>query len=502
MNSILDKAYIGCKQIKDQKELKEYKNKGRKLAKLPLRGNKHISGLEFRPKKWVGESDVLVVHFDENGNQQEFVKEYIITRTGQVYFRKRDGSRRDLTLNKKTGCFTLYIKDENGNSIRITPQQTFLLCTSYLANYDDWDDVMQNRGKTGDAQVDHVLQENEPNVDIQCLDLVTRAENMNRKNLDPKNKETNQKAAKSRGKPFTITIKEDGKDDIVLEATSVHDGVALLEQQRINISHVTISNYLNGKGKKNYIQSKKTQQRKVIFKYTNEFLEDQKDFPGEIWRTEDEWKLAKEIRKVFEKKKHVPPEAISSFGRIKTNNDIKTYGIYVSDAQHIYNAALVHRLVGLAFHDYIEDDPKRQGFTSENTVVRHINDRELEERDIDVEKKYRTVVIDGEERRVHSNHIDTLEFGSQKENMQDLSKNMIYEAQQIPMNEFMVTPLREDRQEIPGTFHSIPEFLKFVEEQKIDTKFNSGSVYLALNGKITQHKDYKFTYVIPRVETQ
>ena len=494
MNSILDKLYINCKQIKNQEELEEYKEKGRKLRELPLRGNTHISGLVFRPKKWVSDDseDVYVNHFDEHGNQQEFVKDYIITRTGQVYYIDNDGSPKPMSLDK-TGCFTLSLKkpDENGKK-KIRPRQTLLQCASYLANYDDWDVVMQNRGKTGDAQVDHVLQENEPNVDIQCLDLVTCAENLNRKCLDLKNKETNQKSGKNRGKPFTITIQEVSKDDIVLNASYVTDGEALLEQQGITIGRMTISNYLNGKFKKDYMQSKKTQQRKVIFKYTEEFLEDQKDLPGEIWRTKEEWDRVEEIIKIFENKKYVgAPKAISNFGRIKTNYDKVTYGNYKSGV-HKYNGARVHRLVGLAFNDHPENDPKRQGYTPENTVVRHINEHELKERGIDVEKKYR---IDEKKRKVLSNHIDTLEFGTIADNNKDRSNHNIHKDQQIPMNEFSVTPLRNDLPEFNRTFHSVSEFLKFVEEQNIDITFHSSNVNKALRGEYTHHRHYKFSYV-------
>ena len=497
MNSILEKFFRGCKKIKDQKELEEYKNKGRKLHKLPLRGNKHISGLEFRPKKWVSKysDDVYVNHFDEHGNQQEFVKEYIITRTGQVYTLNNDGSKTDMVLDM--GRFQLKLKepDENGTKT-IRPQQTFLLCTSYLANYDGWDVIMQNRCKGEYAEVDHVLQNNEPNVDIQCLDLVTHAENVNRSTLDPKYKETIMNRAKSQGKPFTITIKEDGKYDIVLEAISCNDGVTLLKDKGITIVRPTIRYYLNGKNKKEFKQNGKT----VMFKHTAEFLEDQEDIHGEIWRTEKDWNLAKEIRKVFENKAKGPPKAISNFGRIKTNKDIKTYGIYISDAQHIYNDALVHRLVGFAFHDYIEKDPNRQVYTPENTIVRHINYHELKERGID-EKKYRT---DKEGRRVLSNHIDTLEFGTPKDNSQDLSEDKIHKEQQIPMNEFRVTPLplRKDLPKFNRTFHSVSEFLKFIKEKKIDIKFHHWGVDQALKGEYKSHKRYEFAYVKSQVETQ
>ena len=129
----------------------------------------------------------------------------------------------------------------------------------------------------------------------------------------------------------------------------------------------------------------------------------------------------------------------------------------------------------------------------------------LKKRGIDVEKKYRTVVIDGEERRVLSNHIDTLEFGTQKENMQDLSNNKIYEAQQIPMNEFRVTPLETLEKDLPKfnrTFHSVSEFLEFVEDQHIGIEFDGSNVGKALNGKYNQTCGYKFTYVESQVETQ
>ena len=132
----------------------------------------------------------------------------------------------------------------------------------------------------------------------------------------------------------------------------------------------------------------------------------------------------------------------------------------------------------------------------------NINKHELKKRGIDVEKKYRTVVIDGVKRRVLSNHIDTLEFGTIADNNQDLSEDMIYEAQQIPMNEFRVTPLRKDLPKFNRTFHSVPEFLEFVEEQKNDTKFNDGNVRKALKGERNSASGYKFTYVESRVKSQ
>ena len=327
-------------------------------------------------------------------------------------------------------------------------------------------------------------------------------------NLDQKKKEANMKKAEGNikrakciGHPFTMTILSNGKVEIVLNAISCPDGAVLLKQQGINICRKTISNYLNGKYKKDYMQSKKTQQRKVIFKYTDEFFEDQKDLPGEIWRTEDEWDRAKDIIEHFKNRNNVlPPKAISNFGRIKTNMGKVMFVSYNSKSNgiHTYNNVRVRLLVGLAFNDYLENDPNRQGYTPEKPFARHLTDNELIKNGIDVKKKYR---IDKERRRVHSNHIDTLEFCNIPSTIQYYS-NEIQNAQQDPMNEFRVTPLYKDRKEIPGTFHSVPEFINCVKEKKIDITFNSGHIHGVLKGENTHHRHYKFTYVIPRVETQ
>ena len=81
--------------------------------------------------------------------------------------------------------------------------------------------------------------------------------------------------------------------------------------------------------------------------------------------------------------------------------------------------------------------------------------------------------------------------------MQDRSNDKIHKDQQDQMNAFSVTPLplRKDLPKIPGTFHSIREFLNFVDEQNIEVTFHNGNVRKALNGKYTQTCGYKFTYV-------
>ena len=470
--NISEKFFIGCQKIKDEGDLLVYQKKADEFSKLPLRGNVHISGTQFKPD-WVDDDseDVYLRHFDKDGNKQKFVKEYIIPRTGEVYHRRKDGSKKYMKLNK-LGYFQLSIKDADGKSKCIQARQTFLQITSYFANYTGWDVIMQNRCKGGSAEVDHVLQTNEPNVDIQCLDLVTKAENIDRKNLDPKQKETNEKVAKSRGKPFTITIREDGEDDIVLDARSAYEGEDLLKERGITMSYTTISNRLNNE--KEYMKNGKT----MIFKYTQDFLESQETSPNEIWRKEEEW--------VLDKYKGKGPKEISNFGRLKNHNGKISDGHYKlvgKEYINYYNKVRMSRLIAFAFNDHIVAN-NRQGYKDGDTVVRHLNDHEC-----DVNKKYRIVEIDGIQRRVLSNHIDTLEFGTSKQNSQDRSEDLIFKAKQDPLNEFYLTLKKKNLKEIPGTFHSVPEL-----EQKTGIEFHN--VYSVLKGELKSCQGYKFDYVI------
>ena len=479
--NISEKFFTGCQKMKDEGDLKEYQNKADEFSKLPLRGNVHISGTQFKPD-WVSDDseDVYLRHFDKDGNKQKFVKDYIIQRTGQVYHLKSDGSKKYMKLDNR-GYFHLYIKDADGKSKKIQVRQTFLQITSYFANYTGWDVIMKNRGTNGSAQVDHVQQENKPYVDIQCLDLVTHEENNTRRDLAPKSIKTHEKKAISQGKPYTITIREDGEDDIVLNARSTYEGVDLLKERGIAMSRETISNRLHDE--KEYMKNGKT----IRVKYTQEFLESQKTSPGENWRKEKDWDLNEY------KEGKGPPKEISNFGRLKNKFGTITYGNYKLEGNeyiNYYNDVHVSRLVAFAFNDRIKTN-HRQGYKDGDTVVRHINDHEC-----DVTKKYRIVEIDGVERRVLSNHIDTLEFGTSKENNQDISKDLIYKDKQDPLNEFYLipkTPKKKNLKEISGTFHSVPEFLK---EQKTGIEFHNSNVNKALRGIYGSCGGYKFTFVI------
>mmetsp|Transcript_8530 Transcript_8530/g.24232 ORF Transcript_8530/g.24232 Transcript_8530/m.24232 type:complete len:949 (+) Transcript_8530:1308-4154(+) len=55
------------------------------------------------------------------------------------------------------------------------------------------------------------------------------------------------KAGKGGGRPFSITIKEEGKADVVLDATSEPDGIRLLGEKGITVSQKPINSRLSGK---------------------------------------------------------------------------------------------------------------------------------------------------------------------------------------------------------------------------------------------------------------
>ena len=151
MTLITEKFFIGCKKMKYKEELKKYKEKAHEYSELPLRGNTHISGTEFKPM-WVSDDseDVYVVHYDKQGNRLKFAKKYIIERNGKVYTLRKNGSKNYLKLYRRQIYLSLNEPDENGKKT-VKPQQTFLQITSYFANHGGWDIIMQNRGKKGSA---------------------------------------------------------------------------------------------------------------------------------------------------------------------------------------------------------------------------------------------------------------------------------------------------------------------------------------------------------------
>ena len=55
------------------------------------------------------------------------------------------------------------------------------------------------------------------------------------------------KSGKGGGKPFAITIKEEGKTDVVLHATCVADGIRLLKEKGIDVKPKPINGRLSGK---------------------------------------------------------------------------------------------------------------------------------------------------------------------------------------------------------------------------------------------------------------
>ena len=118
------------------------------------------------------------------------------------------------------------------------------------------------------ASVVHVtyLMERESNCKIQCyIDSAVRqpplfeqsAVLIARIKLHPDSKPYHG-ASRAEGKPFKITIKEAGKADVVLDATSLPDGIDLLKKEGITVSQKPIHNRLLGKVTSDFVKDGKT----------------------------------------------------------------------------------------------------------------------------------------------------------------------------------------------------------------------------------------------------
>ncbi len=87
------------------------------------------------------------------------------------------------------------------------------------------------------------------------------------------------KGGKGGGKPFAITIKEEGKTDVVLQATSQPDGVKELEKKGITVTRFDIMNRLNGKIKSDLTRDGKT----CKFAYTKVTLPKKKELEQDMY---------------------------------------------------------------------------------------------------------------------------------------------------------------------------------------------------------------------------
>ena len=97
--------------------------------------------------------------------------------------------------------------------------------------------------------------------------------------LHPDSKPFHAKTGPGGGKPFSITIKEEGKADVVLQATSLTDGKKELEKKGINVSRKPMDSRLSGKVTSDFVRDGKT----IKFAYTEVHVPKKEDLEQEMY---------------------------------------------------------------------------------------------------------------------------------------------------------------------------------------------------------------------------
>tara|TARA_Y100000389_G_scaffold204259_1_gene255913 strand:- start:6630 stop:7802 length:1173 start_codon:yes stop_codon:yes gene_type:complete len=338
----------------------------------------------------INKEDALLISLNEKGKPKKLKFAYYITPEGDKYRLNEKNEKINVSENK----VSLYkISFEDGTSKNIRPHHHQLW--SYYPHL-DWRPFCENLSKKGGSAastVDHIKQDkNDKRCHYKFLEAVPHTENAKRNRLF-NDKETTLKQVKSRGKSFIMTI--DGKDKEGFN--SCGDAVKYLsEKHNIDVWGSNISSCLIGKQKTVY-------NGRLTFEYTEEYLNSQNDLPNEIWKTLEQCCQKEAIENKYKTiKNRDPPKAISNMGRIKNGKGKKSYGCERPDNTSIYNSVRVHILVWLAFSET------------------EIGDKLL------LHNYHHPSNIKDENGSVirYSNWFETLRLGTQKENMNDMSKDI------------------------------------------------------------------------------
>ena len=410
--------------------------------------------------------DALIVVFDEKGKQVKLKYKYYMTPLGDRYRlnKNKDGTFKKIFVSEnKGGVYKLRLLDGSIKSFKVHHLQLW----SYYTNL-DWKPFCENiRGNGGnnDAGVDHIKQEHTA-CHYKYLEAVPQSENARRSGLS-KDKERKVKEAQSRGKSFIMNL--DG-EQIGGEFPSRNKAVEYLSKtHKITVDPSNISACLNGKQKTTY-------NGRLTFEYTEEYLDTQKDLPGEKWKKMEEWCQKEAIIKRYERIQNLgPPKAISDKGRIMTNKGKITNGIQFKGANHsTFNSVQVHILIWEAFK------------------LIKIGDKCLLHED-----KHHSNTFDKETGKVsrYSNWFETLRLGTNQENRNDMSKEMERRAKLNPANEFIVC----DKEGIEVMrSHYVPGCVKELDEKFPEKKFHASHISQCLKKERKTHQGFTFNYVIPR----
>tara|TARA_Y100000389_G_scaffold204765_1_gene259476 strand:- start:5959 stop:7323 length:1365 start_codon:yes stop_codon:yes gene_type:complete len=444
--------YVNYREITSKQDLEDY-IKEIDNGLLIYGAPKHIPSP-------INKEDALMVVFDEKGKHVKLKYKYYITPEGDKY-RLNNKNEKIFIKNNKGSHYGLLLETDKTKNFQVHHLQLM----SYYPNL-NWKyfcQNIQNNGGNNDATVDHIKQEHKI-CHYKYLEAVPQSEN-SRRNCLFADKDKILRQAQSKGKPFTMTI--DGKQ-IDTEFYSIPKAVEYLSKMyNIIINVGSIGQCLNiNRG------ATTAYNERLTFKYTDAYLNSQKDLPDEVWKTLDEcFQKDAIICKYKNVKRGNPPLAISNKGRIKNGYGKISYGI-IKPGRHIstYNNVGVHVLVWLAFSNtkiedklLLHDDKHESNTFNENGKVTR-----------------------------YSNYFETLRLGTQQENMKDRSREMQRVAELNPENEFIVR--NKEGKFVMKSFY-IHDCLSRLKEEYPEIKFDDKGIYNSLK-KNYKHQGFTFNYVI------
>ena len=423
--------------------------------------------------------DVLLIALDENGEKLKLKFRYYITPFGDKY---RLNKKNEKIFESENECkqYGLTLVDDSTRFFYPHHLQLW----SYYSNPNkiDWTEFCKNKcdpskKKKGDAEVDHILQENK-RCHFKFLEAVTCAENTRRSKISSNGKNASKQAGITQGKPFHIWIDrikvvDENNIDKVFETLPI--GVKYLKNKYdISISYESIRKYI----KSGDVIIKNN--RKIRFAYTEEYKETLNDLPGETWYKPDEWKHKGEIEKIYNDSSKISPKAISNLGYILDGKGKRTRGNQCKNSKgnlinsSVFNGVFVHKLVWLAFSDEPIGD----------LDILHNKDHDSNEKD-----------ENGNCIR-YSNAFNTLRLGTTVENNIEKGEDRQFEKERDPMNEFIVKD--PNGVEIMRS-HYVPDCFKRLCETYTKITFNEGSIRKCLDPDRTDKslKGFTFAYVLP-----
>lgn len=444
-------------------------------------------------------TDVFIplICFDNKGSKYILKYNYEINVVCEIRRKLKNGNY--ITTNgDKNGFLDL----KTNTNDRIRPCAHHVQLWSFFPKL-NWKPFCETKGRSQDIQVDHILGDHKM-CHINFLEVVTAKQNMIRANLIYKSKERNIKRGISIGK--SLVAFSDGepikkKDDIII-FDHAHQAANIIFGN-VN-KHSRISSCLrNGFGFMKGIKFMNLEGKKITFSYSDSFNSSQKLLEIKGWevinniltKTSDNVVLKEQfilvedledIRKEKIGKKH--PKYISNFGRVKNNigSGTITYGSFNENTkERSYNGISLFHLVYFAFAPL--DDVKNFNTNNGDMICHYDGSNERYHPLVKRVSEY------GEE---NSNIYGTFYVGNSSSNGYDKKQKNIRDSVDNKYKEFIVWDPKGLK--INKTFYHIPDFVDYAKKY-YNISLDRGGVWNALNiSSYTQHKGFKFSFVIPK----